>query len=83
MSNKTVNGLSYFAFVVAIALRIIGGILSGVLIMFLDAASTVIMYGVIAVNAYEFIRGKKKGWKVVYWVALIAAIVSIVLPFVI
>lgn len=82
MSKKTVNALSFFAFVVAVALKLISGLLSGSLILLLDLASTAIMYGVIASNAYSFVSGKKKGWKIVFWVALIVAIASIVLPFV-
>ena len=82
MSKKTVNALSYFAFIIAAALMLLGGILNGSITAILSAASTLIMYGVIASNAYEFVSKKSKSWKITYYVAFVVALLSIVLPFI-
>ncbi len=53
------------------------GILSSV-VGILDLVGKVALFLAVALSAFQFVKGKKTGWKVVYWIALIVYAVGVV-----
>lgn len=65
-------------FVVVTVLHWVGASLGNVETI-LDLVAKVALLVAIAIPGYDFVRGKRVGWKVTYWVALILYIVFIAL----
>lgn len=79
---------AFWGIVIAVALLIftaifnaIGGSL-GMLGSLFDLVAKVALIIAVSFPAYDYVRGKTKGWKIVYWIALVLYIVCIVLGFV-
>ncbi|MBE5733293.1 MAG: hypothetical protein E7353_09760 [Clostridiales bacterium] len=53
------------------------GILTSV-VSILDLIGKVALFLAVAIIAFQFTRGKKAGWKIVYWVALIVYATGVV-----
>lgn len=56
------------------------GILTGI-ISILDLVGKIALFLVVAICAYQFVIGKTKGWKIVYWIALIVYAAGVVFGF--
>lgn len=76
-TRRTVNGkswllraASYFALVIAAFMFLFGGIFSGQVKSVLDLIGKLFMLVGIGIPAYDYTRGKKTAWRVVYWIAL-------------
>ena len=61
---------SYFALVVAAFMFLFGGIFSGAAKSVLNLIGQLFMLVGIGIPAYDYTRGKKIAWRVVYWIAL-------------
>ena len=61
---------SYFALVVAAFMFLFGGIFSGGAKSVLNLIGQLFMLVGIGIPAYDYTRGKKIAWRVVYWIAL-------------
>lgn len=82
MANKTtrrtttvsksgfLRGASFFALVIAAFMFLFGGIFSGAVKSVLNLIGQICVLIGIGVPAYDYTRGKSKGWKWVYWIAL-------------
>lgn len=60
-------------------LPVVGVNASGPLFTILDTIQNIFVLLVIGFFAYYFVSGKKKAWKIVYWISLALFIVGIVL----
>ena len=77
-TTNIVNILAFLALVAAALLLLIGPILRWVLVktgggIILQVLNVVAMYcllGAIAIPGWHFVRGKRKGWKVFYFIML-------------
>ena len=76
-TRRTVNGkswllraASYFALVIAAFMFLFGGIFSGAAKSVLELIGKLFMLVGIGIPAYDYTRGKKTAWRVVYWIAL-------------
>ncbi len=65
-----IRACSFFALIVAAFMFLFGSFFSGKVQSVLNLIGNLFMLIGIGVPAYDFTRGKKIGWKVVYWVAL-------------
>lgn len=84
MANKTtrstttvsksgfLRGVSFFALVIAAFMFLFGGlnIFTEMVISVLNLIGQICVLIGIGVPAYDYTRGKSKGWKWVYWIAL-------------
>ena len=90
MKNRESNSsalvvMSFIAFIIIAVLEVISGIKSLGLDLFgptimniLNTIKNVCVIFVIGINAYRFVENKTKGWKIVYFVALLIFIVATV-----
>lgn len=69
---------SYFALVIAAAMFLIGGIFSGKIQSILNLIAQIFLLIGIGVPAYDYTRGKKKAWRIIYWIALIVYVLGCV-----
>ncbi len=76
-TRRTVNGkswllraASYFALVIAAFMFLFGGIFSGAAKSVLELIGKLFVLVGIGIPAYDYTRGKKTAWRVVYWIAL-------------
>lgn len=65
-------------FVVLAILHLVGASL-GIFETILDLVAKIALLVAVAIPGYDFVRGKRIGWKVTYWVALVLYIVFIAL----
>ena len=85
-TRRTVNGkswllraASYFALIISAFMFLFGGIFSGtVRTVFTLIGQLCILIG-IGIPAYDYTRGKKLAWRIVYWVALAVYILGCIL----
>lgn len=76
---------SFWGIVIAVALLIVTAIFNavggnlGIVGTIFDVLAKLALLIAVSIPAYNYTRGKKIGWKVTYWVALILYIVCIVL----
>jgi hypothetical protein len=69
-----IRACSFFALVIAALVFLLGGIFSGSAKSILNLIGQICLAIGIGFPAYDFTRGKKIAWKVIYWVALIVYI---------
>lgn len=65
-----IRACSYFALIIAAFMFLFGGIFSGKVQSVLNLIGQLFMLIGIGIPAYDYTRGKKIAWKVIYWVAL-------------
>jgi len=65
-----IRACSYFALIIAAFMFLFGGIFSGKAQSVLNLIGQLFMLIGIGIPAYDYTRGKKIAWKVIYWVAL-------------
>lgn len=65
-------------FVVTAILNWVGGNL-GLVQKIFDVIAKVALLVAIAIPAYGYVRGRRVGWKVTYWVALVVYVLGVVL----
>lgn len=56
------------------------GILTGI-ISILDLVGKIALFLAIAICAYQYVNGKKKVWKIIYWIAIIVYAAGVVFGF--
>ncbi len=61
---------SYFALVVAAFLFLFGKLFSGQVQSILDLIANLCMLVGIGIPAYDYTRGKKIAWRIIFWIAL-------------
>lgn len=75
-------GIAAILFVVTAVLNVVNRLITvnglGSVISVFDILAKVALLIAVAVPAYGYVRGKSKGWKVFYWVALIIYTLGIV-----
>ena len=77
-TTNVVNILAFCALVAAALLLLIGPILrwvlvktgGGVILQILNIVAMYCLLGAIAIPGWHFVRGKRKGWKVFYFIML-------------
>ncbi len=76
-TRRTVSGKgwllrasSYFALIIAAFMFLFGGIFSGAVKSVLNLIGQLFMLVGIGIPAYDYTRGKKSAWRIVYWIAL-------------
>lgn len=89
MKSENKNIFNLFSFIVLVIaavlifvnklLPVIGINAGGPLFAILDTIKDVLILIVIGLLAYNFAKGKKKGWKITYWVSLGLFVAGIVL----
>lgn len=75
-NNRLVNLLAFLALTAAAILLCVGPILrwilvntgGGVILQVLSMVAQLCLLGAIAIPGWYFVRGKRKGWKIFYWV---------------
>jgi hypothetical protein len=79
LSTLAFWGLFFAAliFVVVGALRLFG-LTGGILIGILEIVAKVLLLVAVAIPAYGYVNGKKKAWKIVYWIALVVYALGVV-----
>lgn len=89
MSKKFLNGLAYFALIITGLLMLISGVLprigieiSGSAIGVLELIKNLFVLLVIGGVAYNYILGKAKWIKVLYWIAVIVFIAANIFNFI-
>ena len=79
---------AFWGIVIAVALLIVTAIFNavggslGMIGSIFDLIAKIALIIAVAFPAYDYVRGKSKAWKIVYWIALVLYIVCIVLGFV-
>ena len=79
---------AFWGIVIAVVLLVLTAIFNavggslGMIGSISDLVAKIALAVAVAFPAYDYVRGKAKGWKIVYWIALILYIVCIVLGFV-
>lgn len=79
---------AFWGIVIAVALLIITAIFNaiggslGILGSLFDLIAKIALIVAVAFPAYDYVKGKTKAWKIIYWIALVLYIVCIVLGFV-
>lgn len=81
--NSFVKLCAFVALILAAVLLVIGPILgklvSALIMNILNMLASYSLLVAIALPAWDFVRGKKKGWKIAYWIALAVYIVGAIL----
>ena len=71
-ASKFVKLCAFIALILSAALFVFGGLFSGSIIGdILNLVAKLALLIAIVVPAYQFSSGLKKGWKIVFWIALI------------
>lgn len=80
-SNSFFNIISFFALVILAILVLVNAlnIFSEQVKMVLETIKNVLILLIISVNAYKFVKGKAKGWKITYWISLLVFIAGTIL----
>ena len=87
MAKKSTKSLTsvcaFVGLIIAAGVFVVSGIfnalgLFGAVVGILDLVGKIALFLAIAICAYQFVIGKTKGWKVVYWIALIVYAVGVV-----
>ena len=79
---------AFWGIVIAVALLVVTAIFNavggslGLIGSIADLVAKIALIVAVSFPAYDYVRGKSKGWKIVYWIALVLYIVCIVLGFV-
>jgi len=68
--SRLLKACSYFALIVAAFMFLFGGIFSGAAKSVLNLIGQLFMLVAVGIPAYDYTRGKKTAWRVIYWVAL-------------
>ncbi len=85
-SNTWAEICAFWGIVIAVALLIVTAFLNifgaslGMIAVILDLIAKMSLLIAVAGPAYAYVRYKKIGWKVTYWVALVLYIIFIVFP---
>ena len=85
-SNKNILNLMAYVALILIAffvliqnlLPAIGVDIGGAIINIIKTIEEVLILLVIAFTAYNFVQGKKKAWKIIYWIAIALFIVGVI-----
>ena len=86
--NEFVRACAFWGILIAAVVFVIGGILqwvggiSAAIIGILDLVAKIALLIAVAIPAYDWIKYKKVGWKVVYWIALVVYIFGVGFGFV-
>lgn len=85
--NEFVRACAFWGILIAAVVFVVGGILRWVgigenIIGILDLVAKVALLIAVAIPAYDWVKYKKVGWQVVYWIALIVYIFGVVFGFV-
>jgi glucan phosphoethanolaminetransferase (alkaline phosphatase superfamily) len=86
-SRDWVKFLAFWGLAISAILYIVTAILSrlggdlGSIASILKIVATIFLFVAIAIPAYNYVRGKKTFWKILYWVCLVVAIVCNCLSF--
>ena len=85
--NEFVRACAFWGIVIAAVVFVIGGILRWVgigenIIGILDLVAKVALLIAVAIPAYDWIKYKKVGWRVTYWIALVVYVFGVVFGFV-
>lgn len=86
-SNKSILNLFCFIALIIIAvlvlinnlLPIIGVNISGSFFSLLNTIKEIMILIVISLSAYNFVAGKTKAWRIIYWIAIALFIAGIIL----
>lgn len=69
--GSLLRACGYFALVISAFLFLFGGIFSGTVKSVFNLIGQLCILVGVGIPAYDFTRGKRIGWRVVYWIALI------------
>ena len=72
------KGCSYFALVIAATMFLIGGIFTGSVASIINLIAKLFVLIGIGIAAYDYTRGKKTAWRVIYWIALVVYVLGCV-----
>ena len=82
-NNDIIKFCAFWGMAIAAILFVVGGIMSwaGVglsLVSIFNLLAQIALAVAIALPAYNYVRGKKKGWKIFYWIALVIYVFGVV-----
>lgn len=64
--------------VIAATMFLIGGIFSGAVASIINLIAKLFVLIGIGIPAYDYTRGKKTAWRVIYWIALVVYVLGCV-----
>lgn len=75
---------AFWGIVIAAVLFVLSGILgllkvTGLIVGIVDLVGKIALVLAVGIPAYDYTKGKKKAWKIVYWVALAIYVLGVVL----
>ena len=83
--NDFVRACAFWGILIAATVFVVGGILSlidpnglGTIINILDLVAKVALLVAVAIPAFDWVKYKKVGWKVTYWIALAVYVFGVV-----
>ena len=83
--NDFVRACAFWGILIAATVFVVGGILSlidpnglGTIINILDLLAKVALLVAVAIPAYDWVKYKKVGWKVTYWIVLAVYVFGVV-----
>ena len=81
--NDFIRGCAFWGILVTAILFVVGGIFRWVglgegLINLVDLLAKIALLVAIAFPAYDWVKYKKTGWKVTYWIALVVYVFGVV-----
>ena len=85
--NEFVRACAFWGILIAATVFVVGGILRWVgigenIFGILELVAKVALLIAVAIPAYDWIKYKKVGWQVVYWIVLVIYIFGVVFGFV-
>lgn len=83
-TTDVVKVCAFWGLAVSAVLYVVGGIFKffkilGSLVGILNMLGSIALAIAVAIPAYRYVQGKKKAWKVFYWIALIIYVLGVVL----
>ena len=72
------EGMQLFCTVIAATMFLIGGIFTGSVASIINLIAKLFVLIGIGIPAYDYTRGKKTAWRVIYWIALVVYVLGCV-----
>ena len=81
--NDFVRGCAFWGILITAIIFVVGGILRWIgiaekIVSLIDLGAKIALLIAIAIPAFDWVRYKKTGWKVVYWIALAVYVFGVV-----